>query len=108
MNSGTLARFGLPEAVSGGGWSVYLVLCADGSLYCGISNRPQARFAAHTAGKGAKYTRIRKPVAMRLVYENITHPQAVRLEAQVKKLAAARKRELWALLQDFQTAATAI
>ena len=38
-------------------WRVYLILCENGALYCGISNRPQERFAAHLAGKGAKYTR---------------------------------------------------
>ena len=42
-----------------------LILCGNGSLYCGISNRPQERFAAHLAGKGAKYTRLNKPAAMR-------------------------------------------
>ena len=48
-------------------WRVYLILCENGALYCGISNRPQERFAAHLAGKGAKYTRLNKPAAMRIV-----------------------------------------
>ena len=43
-------------------WSVYLILCENGAFYCGISNRPQERFAAHLSGKGAKYTRFNKPV----------------------------------------------
>ncbi|STZ51081.1 GIY-YIG nuclease family protein [Neisseria dentiae] len=99
-----LARFALPAIEEAGGWSVYLVLCRNGSLYCGISNRPQARFAAHASGRGAKYMRIHKPVAMRLVCAGVAHGEAAQLEVRVKKLAAGRKRELWALLPDFQTA----
>lgn len=99
-----LARFALPAIEEAGSWSVYLVLCRNGSLYCGISNRPQARFAAHASGRGAKYMRIHKPVAMRLVCAGVAHGEAAQLEVRVKKLAAGRKRELWALLPDFQTA----
>ena len=40
-----------PETEAGGDWSVYLVLCQNGSLYCGVSNRPAERFAAHLAGR---------------------------------------------------------
>lgn len=43
-------------------WFVYLLECADGSYYAGISTDVQARFAAHLAGKGARYTRARPPV----------------------------------------------
>ena len=46
-------------------WSVYLILCENSAFYCGISPNPQQRLAAHTTGKGAKYTRVFKPVAMR-------------------------------------------
>ena len=87
-----------------GGWSVYLIQCEDQSLYCGISNRPEARFAAHLAGKGARYTRSRKPLVMRLVYENLSRKQALSAEVRIKKLTAARKRQLWQTLPDFQTA----
>ena len=44
----------------------YLLRCADGTLYCGWTNDLAARLAAHNSGKGAKYTRARRPV--RLVY----------------------------------------
>ncbi|MDO1510017.1 MULTISPECIES: GIY-YIG nuclease family protein [unclassified Neisseria] len=90
--------------MSDGSWCVYLVLCENGSLYCGISNRPEARFAAHAAGKGAKYMRIHKPVSMRLVYIGVSREQAVRTEPLIKKLKAEQKRQLWAALDDFQTA----
>ncbi|QEY26794.1 GIY-YIG nuclease family protein [Neisseria zalophi] len=94
---------GLPHD-EGGDWCVYLILCDNGSFYCGISNRPQARFAAHQAGKGAKYTRMHKPLLMRLVCTDISYRMALRAENQVKKLKAEQKRMLWASLIDFQTA----
>ena len=53
-------------------WRVYLILCENGAFYCGISNRPQERFAAHLSGKGAKYTRLNKPVEMRIVSDGLS------------------------------------
>lgn len=88
----------------GGDWCVYLILCDNGSFYCGISNRPQARFAAHQAGKGAKYTRMHKPLLMRLVRTDMSYRTALHTENQIKKLKAGQKRMLWASLIDFQTA----
>ena len=52
-------------------WCVYLILCENGAFYCGISNRPQERFAAHSSGKGAKYTRLNKPIEMRIVSDGL-------------------------------------
>ena len=43
-------------------WVVYLVRCADESLYCGITNDIERRLVAHNSGKGAKYTKSRMPV----------------------------------------------
>lgn len=76
-------------------WSVYLILCENGALYCGISNRPQERFAAHLAGKGAKYTRLNKPTAIRVVSDNLSKSEALKQEIAIKKLTARKKRELW-------------
>ncbi|MCP4722977.1 MAG: GIY-YIG nuclease family protein, partial [Desulfobacteraceae bacterium] len=45
-------------------WQVYLLKCADLSLYCGITNNLKARIDTHNAGKGAKYTRGRLPVEL--------------------------------------------
>src|SRR5690606_27845254 len=45
-------------------WTVYLVRCADDTLYCGITNDLAGRLAAHEAGKGAKYTRGRGPLVV--------------------------------------------
>lgn len=97
-----LNRFSLPAAgPAGGGWCVYLVLCGGNRLYCGITNQPEARFAAHAAGKGAKFTRMHKPLAMRLVYVDLPRSDAAKLEPQIKKLKAAQKQELWALLAEY-------
>ncbi|MDO4641116.1 MAG: GIY-YIG nuclease family protein [Neisseria sp.] len=83
------------EIVESGVWCVYLILCEGGSLYCGISNRPAARFAAHLTGKGAKYTRLRKPLQMRLIYEDLSRQAASKLEARIKKLKVLEKQKLW-------------
>jgi putative endonuclease len=64
---------------------VYLVRCRDGSLYCGWTTDPDERVARHNSGRGAAYTRSRRPV--RLVY-------AERMRGRI----AAMKRE-WAIKQ---------
>ncbi|MEK7303835.1 MAG: GIY-YIG nuclease family protein, partial [Pseudomonadota bacterium] len=48
-------------------WIVYMLLCADQSLYTGVATDIEARLSTHNAGKGAKYTRGRLPV--KLVYQ---------------------------------------
>jgi putative endonuclease len=75
-------------------WSVYLVECADGTLYCGVSNDVDARLAAHNAGRGARYTRGRAPV--RLVWREAcgARGDALRRERQVKALPRAAKLAL--------------
>ena len=79
-------------------WCVYLLLCGNDALYCGISNRPEARFAAHLAGKGAKFTRMHPPREMRLLYVGLSRSEATRLEPRIKRLTAVQKRKLWACL----------
>jgi putative endonuclease len=79
-------------------WFVYLVRCADGSLYCGIARDVGARIAQHDAGKGAKYTRGRGPLAVVGTRRCASKGDALRLEAAVKrekpeaKLARLRRR----------------
>lgn len=77
-------------------WCVYLLLCANGALYAGISNRPQARLAAHLVGKGAKYTRINRAQEMRIVACCLDRALASRLEWALKRMTVAQKRALWA------------
>lgn len=76
-------------------WCVYLLLCGDGSLYCGVSNRPAVRFAAHCAGRGARYTRLKGAREMRLAVCCLTRAEALRAEHGLKRLPRAAKLELW-------------
>ncbi len=75
-------------------WTVYLVRCADGTLYCGITNDLPARLAAHAAGKGAKYTRGRGPLALVAQQRCRDKRIALRIEHAVKKLRRADKLAL--------------
>lgn len=75
-------------------WLVYLVECADGSLYCGVTNDLARRLAAHNAGKGARYTRGRAPVRLRWSEAAATRGDALRRERAVKRMARAAKLAL--------------
>lgn len=75
-------------------YTVYLLRCADGSLYAGITNDLERRLAAHNAGKGAKYTRSRRPVALAW-HRGRQPPRAARqLERALKALRRADKERL--------------
>ncbi len=75
-------------------WGVYIVRCSDGSLYTGVAKDVEARLNKHNLGKGAVYTRSRRPV--RKVYEEsgMTHSQALVREAGIKAMSRAKKDEL--------------
>ena len=75
-------------------WKLYMLRCRDGSLYTGITDDVQRRFAAHSAGKGAKYTRGRGP--LELVYQEFcgSHSNALRRELEIKALPKTQKQEL--------------
>jgi putative endonuclease len=75
-------------------WHVYMLRCADHSLYTGVATDIKARVATHNAGKGAKYTRGRLPV--KLVYREAVadHGAALRREHAIKRLTVAAKRQL--------------
>lgn len=68
-------------------WSVYLVRCADGSLYTGISTDVEARVRTHNAGKGAAYTRSRRPVELAWSEEVPDESTARKREYAVKRLS---------------------
>ena len=96
-------------------WVVYLVRCADQSLYCGITNHLDKRLETHNLGKGAKYTRSRTPVKLLGACIEMTKSEALKLEHRIKKTTANRKLtelENWKayqkmkntqILQDIQT-----
>ena len=75
---------------------MYVIECADGSLYTGYSPDVQARFAAHQAGTGAKYTRGRGPLNLLDVAEFATKHDAMSAEYRFKRLSRDRKDELLA------------
>jgi putative endonuclease len=65
---------------------VYLLRCADDTLYCGITNDVEARVAAHAAGTGARYTRGRGPLELVLARRCRDKGSALRLEYKIKQL----------------------
>ena len=76
------------------GWAVYMLRCRDGSLYTGATNDVDQRVAVHAAGRGAAYTRSRRPVALVYVEKRRNKSQALRREAQLKRLTRAQKLKL--------------
>lgn len=75
-------------------WRVYMVRCADDSLYTGCTNDLVKRVAAHNAGKGARYTRSRKPVKVVWSVRVKDRSAALSREARVKQLTRAEKLRL--------------
>ncbi len=75
-------------------WYVYLIECRDGSIYTGIAIDVAARYAAHAAGKGARYTRSRPPQRLLAVFAAADRSSALREELRIKRLSATQKRAL--------------
>jgi len=75
-------------------WYVYILRCADLTLYTGVARNLAARVARHNAGLGARYTRSRLPVE--LVYSETvaSRSDALRREYEIKQLETAAKRSL--------------
>ncbi|MBI5546846.1 MAG: GIY-YIG nuclease family protein [Deltaproteobacteria bacterium] len=78
----------LPEP---GCWCVYLLRCRDGSLYTGATNRLAQRVARHDAGRGAAYTRSRRPITLVYWESAKDRSSALRREATIKRLSRAQK-----------------
>jgi putative endonuclease len=85
---------------------VYLLRCADGSLYCGWSTDPERRLREHQAGTASRYTRSRRPVELVWTRRMATRSEAMREEIRIKRLSPAAKRLLVADGDD-QAAAVA-
>ena len=79
------------------GWFVYLVRCADRSLYTGITTEPERRVAEHNGKKAARYTRSRQPVELVYLEPVKDRSSASRREAEIKRLT---KREKEVLCKD--------
>ena len=72
----------------------YILRCGDGSLYTGWTNDLEKRFAAHSAGKGGKYTRSRLPVELVHLEIFATQHEAMHREWEIKQLSRAQKLQL--------------
>ncbi len=72
-------------------WLVYLLECADGTYYAGITNRLEHRLAAHNSGEGARYTRARIPVILLATQEHPDRSEASKAESRLKKLPRSEK-----------------
>ncbi len=70
---------------------VYILECSDGTLYTGWTNDLDKRIKAHNEGKGAKYTKARRPVTLTYYEEYENKSDALKREAAIKKLSRAEK-----------------
>jgi predicted GIY-YIG superfamily endonuclease len=73
---------------------VYLLRCADGTLYCGWSTDPERRLGEHQAGTASRYTRGRLPVELVYTREFATQSEAMREEIRIKRLTRPEKHAL--------------
>lgn len=77
-------------------WYVYLLRCADNSLYCGVTTDVKRRLLEHNQcnKRGAKYTRVRRPVMLSYVEECESRQNACQREYQLKQLSKAEKENM--------------
>lgn len=77
----------------------YIVKCRDGSLYTGWTNNIDHRIRMHNEGKGAKYTRARRPVELVYLEAFDSKEKAMSREARIKRLT---KKEKLLLIEEYQ------
>jgi len=78
-------------------WFIYILQCADNTLYTGVATDVSARLATHNAGKGAKYTRGRLPAVLLYQESAENRSAALQREHAIKKMRTADKRRLISL-----------
>jgi putative endonuclease len=78
---------------------VYIVRCADGTLYTGYARDPHAREFAHNKGTGAKYTSGRRPVTLVHVERYRTKGRALSREIEIKRWSRDKKEALCTLMR---------
>ena len=83
-------------------WFVYLLLCRDQTLYCGITDDVQRRLEMHRSGKGAKYTRGRGPLELVYIETCESYSSALKREYAIKQLPRSDKLKL---IELYKTAA---
>ena len=71
-----------------------MLLCNDKTFYTGTSNNVEKRVATHNSGKGAKYTKVRRPVKLMYTEELENKSEALKREIAIKKLTRKQKEQL--------------
>ena len=82
------------DGTSDGTWFVYLLRCADGSLYTGISNDVPRRLEKHNAGTASRYTRCRLPAVLVYQEAQASRSHALKKELAIKALSRQAKESL--------------
>jgi putative endonuclease len=72
-------------------WLTYLLRCADGKIYTGVTNNLEKRIAAHNNGEASRFTRARLPVTLLAASRAMTKEDAFRLEYAIKRLPKEKK-----------------
>ena len=75
-------------------YAVYLLRCDDGSYYTGYTSNLDSRLRSHETGRGARYTRMRRPRKIAYLEKFSTRLAAMRRERQIKRLTHRQKRQL--------------
>ena len=75
-------------------WYIYILECSDNTLYTGITTDVNRRLLEHNSGKGAKYTRMKRPVVLRALFEAENRSEASKEEYRIKKLSREEKLKL--------------
>jgi len=83
-----------PSGVTSEDWCVYIVECADGTFYTGITNDLERRVHEHNLGQGARYTRSRRPVVLRYHELQPDRSSASAREYRIKALSRQEKQKL--------------
>jgi putative endonuclease len=73
----------------------YIVECADGTFYTGWTTDPERRVKMHNSGRGAKYTRMHRPVKLVYVEEQADRIAAMKRELAIKRMTHDRKKRLF-------------
>ncbi len=75
-------------------WFVYILECADHTLYTGITTDLERRIEKHNSGRAARYTASRRPVALRYIEESTDRSEASQREYAIKQLSRTEKLQL--------------
>jgi len=75
-------------------WHVYIIECKDGKLYTGITNNLERRIRAHNSGNGGRFTKYRAPIKLQYAENCLSKSEALKREAQIKRMERSQKLTL--------------